>query len=75
MPEVQGFDTYWEDLGGKITYLTVNYLSTEDEIEILNIRTTAGQDPMIVVEDWDRKAVVKVLKKQIRAKEKEDETV
>lgn len=75
MPEVQGFDTYWEDLGGKITYLTVNYLSTEEEIEILNIRTTAGQDPMIVVEDWDRKAVVKVLKKQIRAKEKEDETV
>ena len=75
MPEVKGFDTYWEDAEGKITYLTVNYLSTEEGIEILNIRTTAGQDPMLVVEDWDRKAVVKVLKKQIKAKEKEDETV
>lgn len=73
MPEPQGFDTYWEDLGGKITYLTVNYLSTEDGIEILNIRTTAGQDPMMVVEDWDRKAVMKMLKKQIKKKEKASE--
>ena len=75
MPEVKGFDTYWEDLGGKTTYLTVNYHSTEEGIEILNIRTTAGQDPMMVVKDWDRKAVVRILKKQIKLKEKEDAQV
>lgn len=75
MPEVKGFDTYWEDLGGKITYLTVNYLSTEGELEILNIRTAAGQDPSLAVEDWDRKKVVRAIKRQIKKQEKENETI
>lgn len=73
MPDVQGFDTYWEDMGGKITYLTVNYTSTEEEIDILNIRTSNGQDPMLAVEDWDRKKVVRLIKRQIREQEKEND--
>lgn len=75
MPEIKGFDTYWEDGRRKITYLTVNYHSTEVGIEILNIRTVAGQDPTLVVKDWDRKKVVRTIKRRIKKKENENETV
>lgn len=75
MPEIKGFDTYWEDMRGKITYLTVNYVSEDGEIDILNIRTSNGQDPTLVVENWNRGKVVRLIKRQIKKKEKENETV
>ena len=67
MPELQGYDTYWEDLGGKVTYLTVNYYHypkeklPRNQIDIVNVRTSDNQDPMLVIEDYDRNYVRKIV--------------
>ena len=35
------------------------------EIDILNIRTSDGQDPTLVIEDWNRDYAVQVITKRI----------
>lgn len=83
MPDIQGYDTYWEDDSGRTTQLTTNFIyypptkggrneygvpiePDEDAfVDILNIRTSHGQDPLLVCEDWDRDYAVQVISQRI----------